>query len=271
MSQSHQLHTTGMESMAMCGVRYERRYIRGERRPPSARALIGTAVDRSVRANLENKMQEGSLLPVEQVKETARDALVKEWENGVRLTEEDGEDGIQGRDKALDMSVGLSGFHHGILAPSIDPIYVARKWTLDIDGLGVQLVGEIDIQEISTIRDTKTSGKSPVKTLADESLQLSTYAMAVKAIDGKLPEKVVLDYLVQTPKRGDQKLVQLESTRTLDSLQPVLARVEQMDKIIQSGIFTPAPVNAWWCSHKFCEFHDVCKYAARPVSVPVAA
>jgi hypothetical protein len=277
MNDKFQLHTTAMESLAMCGIRFEKSAILGERRPPSARMLIGAAVDRSVRANLESKMQSGSLLALEQAEETARDTLISEWANGVRLNEEDGEDGIQGRDKALDMSVGLSGLHHSELAPRLNPTHVARRWALDISGLSVQLVGEIDIQEADAIRDTKTSGKSPVRTMADDSLQLSVYALADRQLSAAsggpetLPKKVVLDYLIQTPKRGDQKLVQLESVRTLDSLQPVLARVEQMDRIIQSGMFTPAPVGSWYCSAKWCAWHDTCKYAARPVSVAVAA
>lgn len=271
----HQLHATGMETLAMCGVRYETAYIQGIKRPPSARAHIGTAVDRSVRKNLSAKIETGELLPLEEVQETARDTLVERWAEGVRLTEEDVEDGMD-RDKALDMSVGLSALHHKAMAPRIRPTHVARKWVLDIDGLGVQLAGEIDIQEPDAIRDTKTSGKSPVKTLAEESLQLSVYALADRQLalaagqPETLPKKVALDYLVKTPKRGDEKLVQLVSVRTLDSLQPVLARLEQMDRIIQSGVFTPAPIGSWWCCARYCQYHDICKYATRPVSVTMA-
>lgn len=265
----HQLHPSGMEALARCGIAYERRYINGEKTPPSARMLIGTAVDRSVRANLQHKIDAAELLPVEEVKETARDTLVTEWANGVRLSEEDGEDGVTGRDKALDMSVNLSGFHHGSVAPLIRPTHVARKWVLDVDGLNLQVAGEIDIQEPRAIRDTKTSGKSPVKDLADKSLQLSTYALAVERIDGELPAQVILDYVVQTPKRGDTKYIQLASTRTAAQVQPVLERIAHMARILDSGIFTPAPIDSWWCSPKYCAYHETCRYAARPVSVAV--
>ena len=142
-----------------------------------------------------------------------------------------------------------------------------RSWVLDIEGLGIQLAGKTDIQEFDYIRDTKTSSKSPVRTLADESLQLSVYALAARQIDGVMPENVALDYLVQTPKRGDQKLVTLEAKRSEESLKPVLARLEVMDRIISSGMFTPAPVNAWWCSRGFCDFWSDCRYASHPVSV----
>jgi len=256
-----------MEQLAKCGIAFERRSINGERTPPSARMVIGTAVDRAVRRNLQHKIDTGDLAPVEEVRDEARDALVNEWASGVKLDAEDQEDGIN-EGRALDMAVNLSSFHHSAAAPNIQPTHVARKWVLDVDGLDIQIAGEIDIQEGSrAIRDTKTSGKSPVKTLADESLQLSTYALAVRQIDGAVPAKVVLDYLVQTPKRGDMKLVQLESVRREEHLQPVLERIAMFDRIIRSGIFTPAPIGSWWCSAKFCAFHETCRYAAKPVTV----
>lgn len=266
-----QLHASGMEALARCGIAFERRYIRGEKTAPAARMLVGTAVDRAVRVNLDSKITTGKLLSTEAVQDIARDVLVTEWQNGVWLTEDDAEDGIAERDKALDMSVNLSAFHHRILAPIIRPTHVARKWVLDVDGLDIQVAGEIDIQEGSTaIRDTKTSGKSPTKDLAEKSLQLSTYALAVKTIDGALPEKVCLDYLVQTPKRGDTKFVPLESIRTAQQVQPVLERISKMAEVIESGLFTPAPVDSWWCSAKYCAYHDTCRYAARPTSVSLS-
>lgn len=266
-----QLHPSSMESLARCGVAFERRSINGEKTPSSARMAVGTAVDRSVRENLLNKLTFNELLPLAQVKDVARDALVAEWEKGVRITEEDREEGLT-QARGIDSSVTLAGFHHVELAPKIKPTHVARKIVLEVDGLSLQVAMELDIQEgLTAIRDTKTSGKSPLKTLADESLQLSAYALGVRQIDGALPDKVVLDYLVQTPKRGDLKLVQLESVRTDAQLQPVLERLAHMDKIIQAGIFTPAPIGAWWCSARYCAYHDSCRFAARPVTVHVTS
>lgn len=276
-----QLHPSGMEALAKCGIAYERRYIQGEKTSASARMAIGTAVDRSVRMSVKGRIPEAehyrqySELPhavsLEEARDIARDALVSEWEHGVRLTEEDTEEGLT-QAKGIDTSVSLSGFHYVELAPRLKPTHVARKIVLDVEGLSLQVAMELDIQEGSaSIRDTKTSGKSPVKTLADESLQLSAYALGVRQVDGAVPEKVVLDYLIQTPKRGDLKLVQLESVRTDAQLQPVLERLAHMDKIIQSGIFTPAPIGAWWCSARYCAYHESCRFAARPVSVHVSS
>ncbi|HOL73611.1 MAG TPA: PD-(D/E)XK nuclease family protein [Bryobacteraceae bacterium] len=269
MGQKFQLHATGLESLARCGIAFERRYILGERVPPSARMLIGTAVDRAVRADMEHKKETGKLRPLDEIQDAARDTLVQEWANGVRLVDDDQEDGIETRDKALDTSVALAALHHSEAAPSIQPLHVARKWVLDVDGLPIQVAGEIDIQEPDCIRDTKTSGKSPVKTAADTSLQLTTYALAVRQIDGAIPPKVALDFCVRTPKRGETKLVVLNSTRTEQQLNPLMERIALMSRIIESGIFTPCEVGHWYCSPKYCGYYPTCKYAAHPVSVAV--
>ncbi len=265
-----QLHASGMELLSKCGIAFERRYILGEKSEPSASMAVGTAVDRSVRLNLTHKKDMGSLLRTDEVRDAAHDALLLEWGAGVRLTDEDKEDGNTSQGKALDMSVNLAGLHHRQLAPSINPTHVARKFVLDVKDHDIQVAGEIDIEEgIEAIRDTKTTKKSPVKTLADESLQLSMYSLAIRQLEGALPKKVVLDFLIQTPARGDLKLVQLESRREDEHLLPVLARIGQMERVLKTGLFTPAPVSAWWCARKYCSFWETCQYAARRVSVPI--
>jgi hypothetical protein len=79
---------------------------------------------------------------------------------------------------------------------------------------GFSLVGEQDIQELYptpfgdrspyperlVIRDSKTSKKSPNKDAAENSDQLGVYALASQILDGRLPDEMTLDYLVQTPK-----------------------------------------------------------------------
>jgi hypothetical protein len=234
--------------------------------------VVGIAVDKSASANLTSKKDLKVLLPDEQVRELARDSLVAEWEQGVRITEEDKDVGLSdSRGDAIDMSVDLASFHGRSVAPLIQPTHVQRLWTLDIEGMPLQLAGTIDIQEgLKSILDTKTSGKSPVKTLADTSLQLTTYALAVLAHDGALPETVGLDYCVRTPKKHECKYVPLRSKRTTEDMAPLLARIAQAERAIRSGIFTPAPADAWWCSSRWCPYHDgQCKYAVRPVSVAV--
>lgn len=264
-----QLHVSGLNLLAKCGIAFENRYLKHIEETRSVSLIVGSAVDRSVASDLNEKKDTGLLLSESDVKDIARDATVEEWQAGdVQVSEEDADDGWSpARDDAVDAAVGLAGLHHSSNAPQLEPTHVQRKWVLDTP-LGIQLAGTIDIQEgMKSIRDTKTSAKSPNKDTAALSLQLTTYAMAVDALDGGIPAMVGLDYLVRTPKRKDLKLVQIESTRNKSDFQHLVNRVAVAARIIESGVFTPAPVDSWWCSRKFCSYWSLCPYAARPVSV----
>ena len=267
-----QLHVSGLNLLARCGERFRRRYIDGEKTPPSVSMAAGTAVDAGVTYDLTTKILTGALAPDDAVLDCARDAAASEWERGVVLNQEDAEDGLKGsKDELIDAAVSLAGLHHQKLAPVLQPTRVQRPWVLDITGLpgtALQLAGTIDIQEgTRAIRDTKTSAKSPNGDTADISLQLTTYALAMERFEGTIPAMVGLDYLVRTPTRKQLKVVSLESTRTVGDFDHLLERVAHASLIIQSGIFTPAPLESWWCSAKHCPYHPTCRFARRPIVV----
>lgn len=282
-----QYHVSGIELMSMCGVAFQHRYLDRKPEPRSVAMVVGSAVDRAVSADEMAKVETGSLLAEEAVRDLAHDALVDEWKNGtevkvdgatsfknelpVAVSEEDADDGwTPGMGDAIDASVDLAAFHHRVVAPTLCPTHVQRKWVLDVEGLDIQVAGAIDIQQgLVSINDTKTSAKSPQKDLADKSLQLSMYALAVYRMDGAFPRFVQLNKIVRTPKRKDLKYVPLQSTRGPENMPHLLARIEAAANTVQSGVFTPADLNHWKCSERYCGFWNVCRYSRRPVSVAV--
>lgn len=267
MAEKFQLHVSGLNMLSRCGEQFRRRYIEGEIVPPGVALLIGTATDRSVSADLQHKIDSGALLPDEAIPDLARDTLLAEWDRGVVLDGDFAEIGYDAaKGEAVDMAISLAQLHHTELAPSIDATHVQRAWTLDVNGLDIQLAGTIDVQEGDVyLRDTKTSKKSPSADEAERSLQLTVYALAKKAHDGTPPQIVALDYLVKTK---TPKVVTLESTRKDGDFDHALARVAQAARIIESGMFSPAPLDAWWCSNRFCGYHSTCPFARRPVTLP---
>ena len=264
-----QLHVTGLNMLSRCGEQFRRRYVEHEKTPPSVSMAVGTAVDKSVTANLARKIEHGDLLSIDNVQDIARDALVEEWALGVQVSDEDRDDGIAAtRADAIDSSVSPAALHRKVAAPTLNPTHVQRSWVLDIVGLDIQLAGTIDIQEGSaSIRDTKTSARSPVAGVADSSLQLTTYALAVRQHDGAAPDKVALDFLIRTPKRHETKFVPMESTRNDEDFGHLINRAVSAEQCVDSGIFTPAPLDAWWCTPKFCPYHATCRYAKQPLTV----
>jgi len=263
-----QLHISALNMLNFCGEQFRRRYILKEKRPPGVAMIVGTAADRSVTRNLQSKLDTNQLLPLAQVKQIAADTLNAEWQNSVALDADELVQGIERvKGEAIDKAVRLSSLHATELAPKLQPTHVQRQWTLDIVGYDMSLAGTIDVQEGSdSVRDTKTKGKSPSEDIVHHDHQLTAYAMAAKVIDGKVPEQVTLDCMVdnKTP-----ILKVYKSTRNEKDFQAFLARVENAIVALQKGVFVPAKQTDFLCSPKYCGFFSSCKFVMQPKSVSV--
>ena len=353
-----QIHQSGLMMLSQCGMRFYYRYILGEKRPPNAFMVVGSATDVTVNKNLDNKIDTGELLPREAISDFAATAFEKKWdsepvkteegdevEGRVELTDDDKEDGFsslrQLHDRSKDKAVGLSLVHYDDCAPKLSPVSTAQKFSLNLDPFlrerakklhalaensatsydkkrlhaiaaacnsiaadGCDLAGELDIREvckydvhepllastITTIRDTKTSGKSPTKSLydqsllkvpvkdmkpglADSSLQLSIYALAAYVTEGILPDVVALDYLIETKKKdgsvSNRYYVPTLAQRTLEDVEVDLNRIENFAQVMKSGSFTPADPTWWGCSKKWCGYWERCEYAKKPKLVQI--
>ncbi len=256
-----QLHATSLNMK--CLEAFRRRYVEGEIIPPGVAMLVGTATDKSVTRNLGHKIETRKLLTLEEVADTARDGLNQAWEQGVKLEPEEVEAGIKRiKGEATDKAVRLSLLHAKAKAPTIEATAVQRKWSLELQGFPLDLVGTMDIQEgAAFIRDTKTSGKTPSEDVAARSVQLTAYSLAAWKLDGTAPAKVALDYLI------DNKVPvakTFEATKDENDYRALLARVEVMALALERGVFPPVEPEHWACSAKFCGYFNSCRYAMRP-------
>ena len=251
------IHQSTLAMLYKCPKQYEFRYIQGLIRLPGVAMVTGTGVHRAVEADLSHKIEAGELLPDEAVADMARDAVVAEWERGVEVNEAKEGTPDEAKAGAIDRAVSLASLHHGVLAPSLEPISVERRWKLDLEGYPYDLAGTIDIEEPHALRDTKTAAKSPAKTAADDSLQLTAYAVAIKYCNGALPSRLCLDHLVslKTP-----KIVTLETTRTERHVELFLRRLEVAMRQLEAGVFPPTDPSNWWCGPRWCGFFKECPY-----------
>lgn len=136
---------------------------------------------------------------------------------------------------------------------------------------GFDFVGEQDIVESTenslVIRDVKTSKKSPSEDVADKSNQLTAYAIASQVLDGKLPDSLKLDYLIDL-KRGT-KTMTVTTKRDEQQAMSYLNRIVNGIAAIRSGIFVPAPDVAWYCDQRYCGYYQICPHVRRAeMSVP---
>jgi len=268
--------TTSLDMLSKCGVMWEFRYVKGLSRPPGVAMLVGTAVDHAANATLQSKIDTGSLLSVEEVGEIAVEKLAKEWDHGVALSDEDaffGPKAVKG--KATDRAAALAQAHTMLLAPRIAPQRLQWEWELEVEGSDTFITGVVDCEEVDgSIRDLKTTGRKPKEAMADDSTQLSLYALAKHVIDGQpAPVGVRLDYLVASEGHLSPwtvGLVTFESSRTEADFDQITRRVERAIHVIRSGAFMPARPDDWWCSSKWCGYWDVCPFARRPVAVALS-
>jgi len=251
-----QIHVTALNMLSFCGEQFRRRYVCGEKVPPGVAMLIGSATDKAVTADLRSKIERKKLLKKGEVESLARDSLVAGWNGGVSLDDEQKSVGVAAtKGLAIDAAVRLARLHHKVLAPKIQPKAVQRSFALDIEGCGYQLVGTMDVEDDKGIRDTKTKSRTPARDEADRSIQLTGYALALKAIDGKMPERVTLDFLVDG--KEPSAIVQ-ESTRTNEQVEAFLRRLEKAIEAITKGVFLPASPTDFRCSPRWCGYWSSC-------------
>jgi hypothetical protein len=255
-----------MNTVEMCGERYRRRYGLKDIVPPGIALPRGKATHKSIEKNLTSKMETGSLLSMDEVYATAGDAFDAYTEDGAFVCDGPYEDmPVEvAVGKAKDEAVALAGLHATDVAPQIAPTAVEQRIEVaPSEVLPVTFVSILDsVDNGITIRDVKTSQRSPGSAAANESEQLTGQELAFRAEYGKESAGLALDYLVMTPKKGDLKYIHQETQRTDEDINVFLHRAQAVLRSIEAEVFLPAPVDHWTCSPRFCGYFDTCKYAA---------
>lgn len=252
----------------MCQHRYYRGYILGEKLPPGIALISGRLTHETIEENMLHKIDCGELLPLEQIKDLARDKTVAVFDTEeIALDEKEekaGKDAI--KSQTIDMVVNLSEAHHKELAPIIEPVAVERAWVVELDGFPYDLGGRIDLMEKSGIRDTKTR-KGPASASSDtiatltglsqSMLQLTMYSLAIKTLDNVVP-KLKVDYLIKTKRPYS---VTIETERSEKDYDRLLRIIEVFCRGTEAEVWGPCDPGHWACSPKWCGYYGrTCEY-----------
>ena len=159
---------------------------------------------------------------------------------------------------------------HNETAPNLFPEYVQRKLVLEItppEGKAFKerwnLIGYSDYEEriavndthyFTTVRDFKTTRRTPPGNPADLDMQLTIYALAKSIMDGNVPHNVHLDYAVRL--KNEVKAVSFVSKRGQADFRSAWRRIEPAIRMIESGIFMPCNPLDWCCSDRWCGYWD---------------
>lgn len=257
-----------LNTAALCGVLFEYVYIQGRRSAPGIAMVRGIATHKGVEANLISKRDTKQPLELEAVAAAADAGYTKaldEVGGASELLVEAGEDRASAIGKGRDAAIRLAKLHAVSVAPTFEPVLIEEPWIAQLPSESFHLSGTLDVYDTDTfVRDTKTRSKTPSANEAETSVQLQTYAMAARYALGKPVAGVAIDALVDI---GTPKAVTFKADPPANE-DAVIARFRALDRMVQSGSFSPAPMDAWICSKKHCGFYSECAFGARARSRP---
>lgn len=240
-----------------CNIQWRRRYLEEEVIPPGIAARVGSGVHKAAEINFKSKMQTGEDLPLDAVQDAAAEAYDKALSEGVFLAPDEVSGAKNAMAQGKDDTVSLATLFRKELAPTIMPVLVEHRVTLEIPGVALPIVTVLDCYTADRkLRDLKTSGKKWPDNKAHTSHQPTVYRESVKETTGEYPEELLFDVLVnnKTP-----VLQTISTSRTDEDLAILAQKFQIMLEAIRAGIFMPADPDSWACSPKFCGYWHTCE------------
>jgi hypothetical protein len=243
-----------------CPEQWRRRYIEKEVIPPGVAMLIGSGVHIGAETNFGQKIESHVDMPRGEIIEAAVAGFkARIGGDGCLLSEDEASRGkTVVVSQATDTIVTLAGLHADQQAPDYQPMEVECHTRIELPASTHDILAITDLRDDQDrVVDFKTAGKSKSQTDADHSTQLTTYAAAYEVDHGRPCSELRLDTLVKTKKPKRQILT---TTRDEADYRVLASRMDAMLRSIKTGVFTAAPVGAWWCSAKWCGYAETCKF-----------
>lgn len=241
-----------------CPEQWYQRYVEGRVMPPQIAMIKGSSVHKGAEINHRQKIETREDLPRDQIVEQA----VADYEAraGDELLLDEGKSRADQVGEGKDSVASLAGLYADEVAPSIMPVMVEERILTPIDG-APPLLTIIDVaDEAGYVRDLKTAGKSKNQKEADESFQLSCYALAYQERTGQLPAGMSLDVMVETK---TPKYQRLNTVRGPEIVAPTIAIIYAVLDAIQKGVFLPPAEGSWVCDPRWCGYYGSCNYTGK--------
>jgi hypothetical protein len=259
-----------------CPEAWRRRYIKGEKQPPSGSMLVGSRVDDALSAYHRRILEHGDRLAIDQVLDLYRE----QWQAGLEAeNEKEGVDWEQELTERAAFELGRQAVELAMaeLVPHLgDPVDVQRRlefsiapdleWTvlcyLDLETLKEREGGE----PAPTVVDFKVKNSLITKDRADSDSQAGLY-LAGRWLEGYPASELWFAQIAKPGKRRKQMAASLVPTsRTTGQLRGVLARIALAASQIAACFERYGPDQAWgfadpssWkCSARFCHAWASC-------------
>jgi hypothetical protein len=277
---------SALTTLQLCGYKWFLRYVKHDWRPVGYAAKRGSTVHHIAKETHKRQLVElkkwegltpelvelpGSPKSVEEARDLAATNFEKQLEDGgAVLTDKEKEqelthEAVKAHNK--DAAIDLSALYVYEVAPHVKPEAVERKVEITPKNMNIKIQGYIDLVADDlgdVIRDLKTSEKAPYEKAAEQSQQLTLYNMIRYAEVRKMPRESKLVHLVRTPKTHEMKVVTQTTTRDMDDVKMLVARIKAAVEATEKGVFVPADQAAPGSPCSWCEFADgTCPYVRK--------
>jgi hypothetical protein len=248
-----------LDAFDRCGEAWRRRYIEGEKIPPGIALMTGSAVHRTVEANMRQKIESHQDLPVGDLAGIAAAEFETACAGGYILDEQETAKGAASvLGEAKDRVVDLAKFHGAEQAPDYQPVLVEERVRIELPMCSHDLLGVLDLaDDKDRVIDFKTAARKKRQSDADTSNQLTIYGAAFHGLVGRPAKELRLDVTVKTKVLARQVLT---TVRTPADYRVLASRMNAALTAIRAGVFPPAQLGHWSCSARWCGYHSTCSY-----------
>lgn len=240
-----------------CQMQYYFRYVMGLKRPPGISLHRGIGVDKAATADYSHKAETGEDLPENEVKERAVAAFERSVEErGVCAAGEDKSEGELVAE-TKDTVAGMAGVFRRELAPQTSPVDTQVKLVVRGEGI-LPVVGYVDCEARGgVLLDVKTGGRKKRESDFDDDPQITSYALAFRALHDRQPSALGWQVAIET-RSGNRRSQELWTRRCKADFNSLLRRYRvqqvQITQAMQSGAFVPCSPTEWVCNEKYCGF-----------------
>ena len=244
-----------------CMVQFYYAYIEKIKMPPGVAMIRGSGVHDGRRYNLRQKIQSKKDVAVAEAQDAARDSCKVRFAGEVQFDPEDKAGSPKKQMAAsIDAVATLTARDYEVYQIPTQPKVVEQGLKATVPGYDAVLLGYVDLVDQSDVlRDLKTvwSGRSPSRSAAEQSLQLTAYDLLARA-NGIPVSGLQLEYLI--PQKAGIKTMEQPTKRTKAQHKVLLRRIAVLLEAVRKEVFLPCAVDSWACTPRFCGYAKQCPY-----------
>jgi hypothetical protein len=251
------LSVSSVSLFQRCPEKWRRRYLENEYEGPKAAAMIlGSAVGAAEGHAYQHQIDDGERPPTAQV----LDVFVDEWAE--RTEREEIAWGADSPGTLKDTGVAAVKAYDLVVAPSVTPVSVERRFELQLAGVEWQFTGYFDLEDDEgLVRDLKVRGRRMSAADAQADPQPTAYLLARRS-EGNPAAGFAFDTMIKTKTPYAEVLLTDRSDVQLNTFAHRLYDVAaEINWRVETGNWAGAPPGSWWCgSEKSCGYWPRCPY-----------